>query len=140
MVIRWQINRISGLLAIKICCQHICFSNNLTPDQPPYPHPTCGGRHESEHNRREGRPALIGTLGVQQNIPASDARLMPSLFMDICHPLVMDKLILVNLRAITSPPKMSPLLEVECTPAVIIYPRLVLVMLTDDLVGTKRSN
>ena len=40
------------------------------------------------------------------------------------HPLVMDEPIPVNPRAITSPPKMSLLLEVERMPLVIIKPSL----------------
>ena len=66
----------------------------------------------------------MGTLGVHQNIPASDTKLTHSLgIYSIGPPLVMDKLIPVISRAITSPPEMGPLLDVECKPAVIIKPR-----------------
>ena len=75
----------------------------------------------AKHSRLQGRPTLMGTLGVHQNIPASDTKLTQSLgIYSIGPPLVMDKLIPVNSRAITSPPEMSLLLEVEYTPSVII--------------------
>ena len=61
------------------------------------------------------------TLGVDQNIHTTNTKLMPSLGIYFISPsLVMDKLIPVNSREITSPPKMSLLLEVERTPAILI--------------------
>ena len=81
----------------------------------------------------------MGTLGVHQNIPASDTKLTHSLCIYIGPPLVMDKLIPVNSRAITSPPEMGPLLDVECNPAVIIKPRFNTLRTRITLVGTKRS-
>ena len=51
-----------------------------------------------------------------------------------------DKLFPVNPRAITSPPKMSLLLEAKSMPALIIKPRLILVAHTDDLGWNKTSN
>ena len=78
----------------------------------------------------------MGTLGVHQNIPASDTKLTHSLgIYSIGPPLVMEKLIKVNSRAITSRPEMSVLLEVECTPADIIKRRFIIV--THTLVGDK---
>ena len=69
----------------------------------------------AEHSRPQGRPPLMGTLGVHQNIPASNTKLTHSLgIYSIGPPLVIDKLIPVNARAITSLPEMSLLLEVEC--------------------------
>ena len=83
----------------------------------------------------------MGTLGVHQNIPASDTKLTHSLGIhSIGNPLVMDKLIPVILRAITSPPEMGSLLDVECKPAVIIKPRLILVTHTDHLSRNKALN
>ena len=74
------------------------------------------------------------TLGIYQNIPVSDTKLMVSLCIDFISPhLVVDKLIPVNSRAITSPPKISNLLEVKCMPAVIIEPKLILVLHMNDL-------
>ena len=52
----------------------------------------------------------------------------------------MDKLLPVNARAITGPPKMSLLLEAKSMPALIIKPRLILVAHTDDLGWNKTSN
>ena len=76
----------------------------------------------------------MGTLGVHQNIPASDTKLTHSLVINsIGPPLVMDKLIIVNSRVITCPLEMGPMLDVEYKPAVIIKPRLILVTHTDHL-------
>ena len=72
----------------------------------------------------------MGTQGIHQNIPASDAELTPSFGIDyISPPLVMEKLIPVNSR----PPTMSLLREVEHTPAMIIKLRLILIMHPDHL-------
>ena len=74
----------------------------------------------------------MGTPGLHQNSPAFDTKLTPSHIIDyISLPLVMNKLIPDTSRAITSPRKMSLLLEVERTPAVIIKPRPILVTHTD---------
>ena len=81
------------------------------------------------------------TLGVHQNIPASDTKLTHSLGIYCTgSPLAMEKLIPVNSRAITSPPEMGPLLDVECTPAVIIKPRFILVTFMDHLSRNKTFN
>ena len=86
-------------------------------------------------------PPLMGTLGVHQNIPVSDTKLTPSLCVNfISPPLDLDKLISVNSRAITTPPKMSLLLEVELMPVVTIKPRLILVTHTDHLSRNKTFN
>ena len=83
----------------------------------------------------------MGTLGVHQNIPASDTKLTHSLrIYSIGPPLVMDKLIKVVSKAITSPPEMGHLLDVECMPAVIIKPRFILVTHTDHLSWNKTFN
>ena len=83
----------------------------------------------------------MGTLGVHQNIPASDTKLTHSLGMySIGPPLIMDKLIPVISRPITSPPEMAPLLDVECNPVVTIKPRFILVTHTDDLSRNKTFN
>ena len=80
----------------------------------------------------------MGTLGIHQDIPASDAELTPRFGIDyISPPLVMEKIIPVNSRVITTPPTMSLLLEVECTPAIIIKPRLMLIMHPDHLSRNK---
>ena len=81
----------------------------------------------------------MGTLGIHQNIPAT--KLMHSLgIYSIGPPLVMDKLIPVISKGITSPPEMGPMLEVECKPAVIIKSRFLLVMHTDHLGQNKTFN
>ena len=70
----------------------------------------------------------MGTLGIHQNIPASDYKLMPCLGIDdISPPLIMDKLLPVSSKAITSSLKTSLLLQVQRTCAVIIKTRLILV-------------
>ena len=83
----------------------------------------------------------MGTLVIHQNIPASDTKLTHSLgIYSIGPPLVMDKLVPVNSRAITSPPEMGPQLDVEYKPAVIIKPRFFLVMHPDHLSQNKTFN
>ena len=83
----------------------------------------------------------MGTLGVHQNIPASDTKLKHSLgIYSIGPPLLMDELSPVNSREITSPPEMGPLLDIECKPAVIIKPRLILVTHKDHLSPNKMFN
>ena len=74
-------------------------------------------RTRAEDSRLQGRPLLMRTLGVHQNIPASDTKLTLGLGIYIIGPpLVIDKLIPVNSRAITSPPEMGSVLGVECKP------------------------
>ena len=83
----------------------------------------------------------MGTLGVQQNIPASDNKMMHSLgICSIDSPLAMDKLITVSSRVITSLLMMGSLLDVECNPVVIIKPRFILVTHTDHLSWNKTFN
>ena len=83
----------------------------------------------------------MGTLGIHQNITDFHIKLMHSLGICSIGPsLVMDKLIPANSRAITSPPEMGPLLDVECKPAVIIKPRFILVKNTDHLSRNKTFN
>ena len=73
-------------------------------------------------------------LNVQKNIPVSVTKLTLSLRVGfISSDLTVDKLIPVNPRAVTGPPKTSLLLEAKCMPALIIKPRLILVSHTDDL-------
>ena len=58
----------------------------------------------------------------------------------ISSQLTADKLILVNPRATTGPPKMSLLLEAKSTPALIIKPSVILVAYMDDLCWYIKSN
>ena len=77
----------------------------------------------------------MGTLGVHQNNPVFDTKLTATFGIEyISLPVVMDKLILVNSRAITSPLNMRLLPEVERTPVVIITAKLILVTHTITLV------
>ena len=77
-------------------------------------------------------------LDVHQNIDVSDTKLMLGLracFMS--SDLTAYKLFPINPRGVTSPPKMSLLLEAESKSALIIEPRLILVTYTCTiLVGT----
>ena len=80
-------------------------------------------------------------LDVHENIDVSDTKLM--LGLRVCYissALTVNKLFPINPRAVTGPPKMSLLLEVESTSALIIEPRLIVVMYTDDLGGNITSN
>ena len=75
-------------------------------------------------------------LDVHENIDVSDNKLMLGLRVCvISSDLTANKLFLINLRAVTVPPKMSLLLQVESTSSLIIEPRLILVTYTDDLGG-----
>ena len=72
-------------------------------------------------------------LDIQKNSPVSVTKLTLGLRVGfITSHLTEDKLFLVNPRAITSPPKMSLLLEAKSMPALIIKPGLILTH-TDDL-------
>ena len=71
----------------------------------------------------------------------SDSKLMLGLRVCfISSDLTANKLFSINLRAVTGLPKMSLLLEVESTSALITEPRLILVTYTDDLGGYITSN
>ena len=80
-------------------------------------------------------------LDVHENIDVSDTKLMFGLRVClISSDLTANKLFPFNPRATTGPPKMSLLLQVESTSALIIDPRLILVTHTDDLGGYITSN
>ena len=80
-------------------------------------------------------------LDVHENIDVSDTKLMLGVRVCLnCSDLTANKLFPINPRVITGPPKMSLLLEVESTSALIIEPRLILVTHTDDLFGYITSN
>ena len=112
--------------------QYICLPDRLT-DQTTTRHIKRRKRRIrtlAEHSWFQCRPPLMGTLGVHQNIPASNTKLSHSLGKhSIYPPLVMDKLIPVKSRAITSPPEMGPVLDVECKPAVISKRKFIHIML-----------
>ena len=73
-------------------------------------------------------------LNIHENIPLSITKLTLGLRVGfISSHLIVDKLFQTNPRAITGPPKMSLLLEAKSIPALIIKPRFILVMHTDDL-------
>ena len=80
-------------------------------------------------------------LDVHENIDVSDTKLMlgPRVCF-ISSDLTANKLFTINPRTITGSRKMSLLLEVESMSALIIEPRLILVMHTDDLGGYITSN
>ena len=80
-------------------------------------------------------------LDVHENIDVSDTNLM--LGLRVCFistDLTANKLFPINPRAVTGPPKMSLLLVVKSTSALIIELRLILVIYMDDLVGYLTSN
>ena len=73
-------------------------------------------------------------LDVHENIDVSDTKLMLVLLVCfISSDLTANKLFPINPRAITGPPKMSLLLEVESTSVYIIEQRVIYVTYTDDL-------
>ena len=73
-------------------------------------------------------------LDIHKNIAVSVTKLTLGLRVGFFSShLVADKLFLVNLRAIMGSRKMSLLLEAKSMPALIIKPRLILVVYIDDL-------
>ena len=80
-------------------------------------------------------------LDVHENIDVSDTKLMLGLRVCfISSDLAANELFPIYPRAVKGPPKMSLLLEVESTSALIIEPRCILVIYTDDLGGYITSN
>ena len=79
-------------------------------------------------------------LNVHENIDVSDTKLMLGLRVCFICSDSKKKLFPINPRVVTGPPKMSLLLEVESTSALIIEPRLIFVTYTDDLGGYIVSN
>ena len=80
-------------------------------------------------------------LCIHKNIPVSGTKLTLGLRVGfIGSHLTVDKLIRVNPRVITGPPKMSFLHKAKSTSALIIKPRLILFAHTDDLGWNKTSN
>ena len=80
-------------------------------------------------------------LDGHEKVDVSDTKLMLGLRVRfISSYLTANKLFPINPRAVTGPSKISLLLEVESTSALIIEPRLILVTHTDDLGGYITSN
>ena len=80
-------------------------------------------------------------LDAHENTDVSDTKLMLGLRVcSISSDLTANKLFPINPIAVTGTPKMSLLLEVESTCALIIEPRHILVSYTDDLGGNIMSN
>ena len=119
------------------CCQNDTRSALPTDSHTsPPPSLTSGGNdeHETEHRRLKSGPPLMRGLKVHKNIPVSITKLTLCLRVGfISSHLIADKLIPVNPRAITGPPKMGLLLEAKSMPALIIKPRFILVTHPDDL-------
>ena len=87
-------------------------------------------------------PVSVTKLGIHKNIPVSVTKLTLGLLLlgFIKSHLTADKLFPVNQRVITGPMKMSLILKVKTTSALIIKPRLVLVEHTNDIGWNKTSN
>ena len=82
----------------------------------------------------------MGTLGVHQNIPASDTKLTTILSIDFINPpLVMDKLIPVNSRANTSHRRRASCLRSNARLQLSLNQGFFLLRTWITLVGTKRS-
>ena len=90
--------------------------------------------NSSRTQRLKSGPPFMRRLCIHKNIPVSGIKLTLGLRVGFSSShLTVNKLFLVNPRAITGPPKMSLLLEAKSMPALIIKPRLILVAHTDDL-------
>ena len=136
-----EINRLPGLLAAKMIWQQISLSNRFTHQSPTRTDRGRQWRTWAEHSGLKSGPPLMMGLDVHENIDVSDTKLM--LGLQVCFissDSTVNKLFPINPRAVTGRPKMSLLLEVESTSALIIEPRLILVTYTDDLGGYITSN
>ena len=72
-------------------------------------------------------------LGIHKNIPVYATNLTAGLGLgSISSHMTADKLFPINQRAITGPPKISLMLETKSIPALIVKPRLILLVHTDD--------
>ena len=87
-----------------------------------------------------GPPPTNG-LAIHKNSPVSVTKLTFGLRVGFINShLTVDKLFPVNPRVITGPPKMSFLLEAKSMAALVIKPRLILVVHTDDHSWSTTSN
>ena len=128
MASEWQINRLPGLLAIKIIREQISFANRLAHQSTTSTNKRRQWRTQPEHSRLKSWPPFMRRLDIHKNIPVSGTAQTLGLRVGfISSHLTVDKLFSVNSRAITGPPKMSLLLEAKSMPALIIKPRLILV-------------
>ena len=76
-----------------------------------------------EHKDDLGWPPFMSGLSIHKNIPISDTKLTLALLAGfIGSHLIADKLFLVNPRTITGPPKITLLLKIRSTLALIIKP------------------
>ena len=143
--------QVDGITIESLCCLPSKLSDSnraLATDshtRPPSPPPQLEeeqtNSNSSQTQPTKGWTTTFGDTGRSSEHPASDTQLTPSLgIFYISPPMVMDTLIPASSRAITSPPKMSLLLEVERIPAVIIRPRLILLTQTDCLNRNKLFN
>ena len=131
MASEW-INSLPGLLAVKMIRQQINLTNRLTHQSTTFSNGWRQWRTRAKHRRLQSGPPLIRGMNIQTNISISVTKLMPGHRLCFINThLTVDKLLPVNPRAITGPPKMSLLLEAKSMPALIIKPRLILVMHTD---------
>ena len=129
-----QINSPPGLLSVKIIRQQISLTNRLTHQSTNFTNKRRKLRTRAVHRRLKSGPPLIRGLYIRKNSPVSVTKLTLSLRVGLINShLTADKLIPVNPRAITGPPKMSLLLEAKSMPALIIKPGLILVTHPDDL-------
>ena len=135
MASEWQINRLSGLLAIKMIREQISFPNRLAHQSKTSTKKRWQWRTQAEHSRLD---CQLRRLGIHKNIPISDTKLTLGLWVGfISSHVTVNNLFPVNLRAIIGPPKMSLLLEAKSMTALFIKPRLILVVHTKTVVGTK---
>ena len=125
-----------------------CHQNNTRADQLLQPTRTpVHHLHQQEvtvtnsSRTLKSGPPLMRKLGIYESIPVSGTKLMLGLRVSfISSHSTADKLFPVNPSAITGPPKMSLLLEAKSMKALIIKPRLILVVHMDDLGWNKTSH
>ena len=136
-----QVNSLSGLLAAKMIQRQISLTNRLTYRSTTLTNSSRQWRTRANHRRLMSGPPLMRGMNIHENIPVSVTKLTLGLQVGfISSHLTADKLFPVNPRAITGPPKMILLLEAKSMPALIIKPRLILVMHMDDFGWNITSN
>ena len=136
-----QINRLPGLLPVKMNGLLPVLTNHLSHQSATPTNKLWQWRTQAEHSRFKSETPLMRRLGIHKNIPVSDTKLMldPRVGLISSH-LTAYKLAPVNPRAIAGPPKMSLLLETKIMSAWSSHQGLSLFAHSDNLGWNAMSN
>ena len=130
-----QINRLPGLLAVKMIWEQSSLTNRLASQSTTSTNKQYQWQTQAEHSRLKSGPPLMRRLRIHKIIHFCNTKLTLGLRVGfIISHLTADKLFPINPRVITGPPKMSLLLKVKSMPALINKPcRFIRFAHTDDL-------